>query len=159
MREEVKEQIIIDDRRSWRNANRFSLSIQMISLVLLLLLVCVVLVQVYSGVITTSVNAEALNKSVLICRNAAEIFTATGDMNETARLLTDGGAASSPISFDRQLNVTEPDSSWLTLEMTQREGENDVKILDLNVTKNGETVYTLSVMAYAPEKGGDAVGE
>lgn len=145
-------------RRIWRDSYRFSLTFQMIGLVLLLLLVCTILVRIYAGVMTTSLQAEALNKSVLLCRNTGELFTERGDLEETVSLL---GAAEQPdagyalLYFDRELHCVPESDGWLALELREDAGQtqrNGIKTCDMEVTQDGKSIYRLSVQVYVPEE-------
>lgn len=148
----------MEDRRVWRDSYRFSLTFQMIGLVLLLLLVCTVLVRIYAGVMTTSLQAEALNKGVLICRNAGELFTEKGDLAETVTLLgapkpaRDGRAR---VYFDREMNCVSKSERWLTLELrskAKRLQKSEMRTCDLEVTKDGASIYRISVQVFVPEE-------
>jgi hypothetical protein len=143
-------------RQVWRDSHRFALSFQMVGLVVVLLLVCTVLVQIYASALSTSLRTEALNKGVLLCRNAGELFTERGNLDETAALL--GGEAAEQdhavLYFDRSLNCVDESRSWLTLELSVEDRDvGGLKDCRMNVTREGKPVYELTVSVYAPERG------
>lgn len=148
----------MEDRRVWRDSYRFSLTFQMIGLVLLLLLVCTVLVRIYAGVMTTSLQSEALNKGVLICRNAGELFTERGNLEETVTLLGDPHALEGDharLYFDRDLNCVTESEGWLTLEMKANARElkrSGLRTCELEVTYDGASVYHVTVQTFVPKE-------
>ena len=145
-------------RRAWRDSYRFSLTLQMVGLVLLLLLVCTVLVQVYAGVLATSLHSETLNKSVLLCRNTGEVFTEQCDLEKTVELL----GASTPaekehalLYFDRELQCVPESEGWITLELNAdlgQPGKSGIRTCDMEVTQDGKSIYRLSVQVYVPKE-------
>ena len=62
--------------REWKDTFRFSLSLQMIGMVLLLVLCSMLLLKAYAGVVRSSQRSDALSKSVQYSRSLAEIFLA-----------------------------------------------------------------------------------
>jgi hypothetical protein len=148
----------MEDRRVWRDSYRFSLTFQMIGLVLLLLFVCTILVRIYAGVMTTSLRAEATNKGVLICRNAGELFTERGNLEETVALLGASDAAEADrarLYFDRDLNCVTESEGWLTLELKANADElqkSGLRTCDMEVTYDGAPVYHLTVQTFVPEE-------
>ena len=62
--------------REWKDTFRFSLSLQMIGMVLLLVLCSMLLLKAYAGVVRSSQRSDALSKSVQYSRSLAEMFLA-----------------------------------------------------------------------------------
>lgn len=146
------------ERRGWKDSFRFSLSFQMVGLVLLLLFVCTILVRVYAGVMTTSLRAEALNKGVQLCRNAGEIFTEQGDLKETATVL--GGTVEDEnhvlLYFDRDMRCVGASEGWITLDLKMdapKADQKGLKTCKMSVIQDGDSIYDVSVQAFVPEKG------
>ena len=77
--------------REWKDTFRFSLSLQMVGMAVLLVLSCTLLAKVYAGVISSSRHTKALNESVQISRNIAEAYTARPEISEELQLLADSG--------------------------------------------------------------------
>ena len=154
-----KDSGIWTEKRVWKDSFRFSLSFQMIALVLLLLFVCTILVRVYAGVMTTSLKAEALNKGVQLCRNAGEIFTERGDLKETVVVL--GGTESKDqnhalLYFDRDMRCVEAAEGWISLDLKMaapKAGQKGLKTCKMTVIRDGDSIYDVSVQTFVPEKG------
>lgn len=138
--------------RSWRDGFRFSQSLQMIGLITILLLVCMILVQVYSGTVSASRKTHQLNDGVALSRSIAECYTATGSLEETAQQY--GVSAQSDeaqLWFDGDLApVQESDSTYtVTLQETiQPTDAGSLKNCAIAVAADGETIYTLTVSVY-----------
>lgn len=144
------------DKRQWRDSFRFSLSLQMIGMVLVLSLAGMVLVRTWAGVITTSRRTEALNKGVLLCRSAAELYTPRGDLAGTVEALggqAEPGAQSVRLSYDREMHLT-GEGAFLVLELRELPvGDDGLRQCQLTVEQDRRELYTLTVKTFVPEGG------
>lgn len=137
----------------WRDNVRFSLSIQMIGMVLVLALTGMVLVRTWAGVLLTARRTRALNQGVLLCRSAAELYTRDGDLSNTVEAL--GGALepdgqSALLYYDRDMQPTDA-APFLTLELREEPEQEKLHRCALTVTQDGGVVYSLTVEAFVPE--------
>jgi hypothetical protein len=145
------------EQRLWRDTSRFSLSAQMIVMVLVLALVAMILVKTWAGIIATSRRTEALNKGVLLCRSAAEVYTREADLSAAAQAL--GGAQSKEgdtlsLGFDREMKTPEGEDPFLTLELSEPgNAEQGLHSCELVVRQDGKELYRMTVKTFAPGKG------
>ena len=142
-------------KREWRDTDRFSLSIQMIGLVVILLVVSAVLMRVYAHVVRTSMQAEVLNKSVLLCRNTAELYRQNGQIEDIADAygVQIGDPDALTAYFDRDMQPAAEKDAWFVLQILSEEETQGVRTIKMQVTHEGEAVYDLDVSVCAPEGG------
>ena len=143
------------NRQLWRDSFRFSLSLQMVGMVLVISLAGMVLVRTWGGILTTARRTQALNQGVLLCRSAAELYTRDADLANTLAALGgqgEPGAQSAQLSYDREMNLTEGES-FLTLTLEEQPEAEGLRSCTLTVTQDGRELYSLSVETYVPEGG------
>ena len=148
---------IRSEKRRWRDTDKFSLSIQMIGLVVILLIASTVLIRVYSGSVQASIRTEVLNKSIVLTRNAAEIYRANGDLSDIAQAYRSvEGNGTLTVNVDRDLQPTGEKEGWLVLEM-QEEADDTLHTLHMQVKWQGDfertDVYDLDVTVFVPQGG------
>ena len=148
---------IRSEKRRWRDTDRFSLSIQMIGLVVILLIASTVLIRVYSRSVQASIRTEVLNKSIVLTRNAAEIYRANGDLSDIAQAYRSvEGNGTLTVNVDRDLQPTGEKEGWLVLEM-QEEADDTLHTLHMQVKWQGDPertdVYDLDVTVFVPQGG------
>jgi type II secretory pathway pseudopilin PulG len=140
-------------RQLWRDSFRFSLSLQMVGMVLVISLAGMVLVRTWGGILTTARRTQALNQGVLLCRSAAELYTRDGDLAGTLAALGgqgEPGAKSAQLSYDRDMNLTEGES-FLTLTLEEQPEAEGLHSCALTVTQDGRKLYSLTVETYVTE--------
>ena len=143
------------NRQLWRDSFRFSLSLQMVGMVLVISLAGMVLVRTWGGILTTARRTQALNQGVLLCRSAAELYTRDADLANTLAALGgqgEPGAQSAQLSYDREMNLTEGES-FLTLTLEEQPEAEGLHSCTLTVTQDGRELYSLTVETYVPEGG------
>jgi type II secretory pathway pseudopilin PulG len=143
------------NRQLWRDSFRFSLSLQMVGMVLVISLAGMVLVRTWGGILTTARRTQAMNQGVLLCRSAAELYTRDADLANTLAALGgqgEPGVQSVQLSYDREMNLTEGES-FLTLTLEEQPEAEGLHSCTLTVTQDGRELYSLSVETYVPEGG------
>ncbi len=139
-------------RNKWRDTFRFSLSLQMLGMVILLVLSCTLLVKVYAGVIQSSRSTMALNESVQACRSLAEIYTASPRQEEALSLIREAygpvgeDSGSYILYLDKEGEGCEEAEAFVKLNMSFEEG--DMSSLHLSALFENEEIYQLSVDAW-----------
>jgi hypothetical protein len=142
-------------RNVWRDNFRFSLSVQMVGMVLVISLTGMILVRTWAGVLSTARRTRALNQGVLLCRSAAELYTRDGDLSTTVETLggsMEPGAQSAALCYDREMNLT-PEPDFLTLELREEPEEAGLHRCTLTVTQDQRELYALTVETFVPEGG------
>lgn len=139
-------------RNSWKDTFRFSLSLQMLGMVILLVLSCTLLVKVYAGVIQSSRSTMALNESVQACRSLAEIYTsaprqedALSRMKEAYGSLAEDGSTYI-VFLDKEGEGCEEAEAFVKVNMSFEKG--DMSSLHLSAMFENEEIYQLSVDAW-----------
>ena len=133
----------------WKDTFRFSLSLQMVGMTVLLVLACTILVRVYAGVIQKSQNTRALSESIQVCRNLAEQFEAAPDegWNREVFLNSDLTPCDASQAYLRFV-LTESSSETATGQMRE------LIIDSFRVADQGkEPLYSLSVRVFVPGEG------
>jgi hypothetical protein len=122
-------------------------SVQMLCFVAILLVICGVLMRVYSGVAKESQAAKDLNNAVQLCRSAEEAFYGTDSLDEAVQAL--GGAEGErQLFFDEQLDCTEDGSYLMILEESE---EGRIRTCSISVYVGADLIYSLSPERYQPE--------
>lgn len=130
--------------------------VQILILVLLFLGITVVLVRVFSTSVAVSRQATDVNHGVQICRNAAEAFTAGGDVQDAVTTLG-GTAGEEVLYFNREGMCVEKAASAYTLTLEQTEEQTQAGTMITAVfffyDTEQQCVYSLTAQVYQPEGG------
>ncbi|MDO4459262.1 MAG: hypothetical protein Q4C42_04115 [Clostridia bacterium] len=136
---------------------RFSQTLQMVILTLILIGISCVLLKVFAESVNTSRKAEELNLAVQMCRNTAEIYESCGDIKETCEILC--GNQSLTTSYTLWYNGSEiftdktPECSYISLSETYVGTVKSLNIAAYN--KENENIYSLTVKKFL-KSGGDS---
>lgn len=134
----------------------FAFCIQILVFVLLFLGITAVLIRVFATSATLSRQAQALNCSVQICRDAAEAFTASGSVSETASAL--GGAEGERVLYFNQKGVCVSSGAsayTLTLQQTQKQTKAGTLLTGVFSVYDAtwKCLYSLTAQVYQSEGG------
>lgn len=138
--------------KEWKDTFRFSLSLQMIGMVLLLVLCSMLLLRAYAGVVRSSQRSDALSKSVQYSRSLAEMFLAdpAGDPFD--------GKTTWYLSED--LQPCSEEKAFLCIVISDEVEKTDTgEIRTLTIRSEHvsdlerEEIYALSVDAFIPKEG------
>lgn len=115
--------------------------------VVLLLLICSVLMQVYAGTARISQEAKDLNNAVQLCRTAQEAFYGTESLDEAVQVLG-GEEGERALSFDEQLHCVEQGLYLMTWTETNAE---DLQTCEVSVYSEAKLLYSLTMDRYQSE--------
>ena len=116
-------------RKSWRETFRFSLSLQMVGMVLLLVLSSMLLISVYAGSIRSVKHSSHLYDGIMLARNIAEMYTADPDLDKVREY-----AAGSTSEGSLQADLSETVAGSLhTLNIRIFSGEEEIYQLGVDV--------------------------
>ena len=135
---------------NWKDSFRFSLSLQMVGMTILLVLSCMILVRVYAGVIRSTQHSKILSESIQASRNLAEEYQAKPDLSDW----------DSPVIFlDRDMAACSEDGAYLKIVLSEDVTETATgRICRLTIESipmsgsQEDPVYSLSTEVFVPEE-------
>ncbi len=134
-----------------KTEHRLGFALPILMYVGIFALCCCILVCVFAGAKTMGRQAELKNNAVQLCRNAAEVYRAEGNIEAVQKVLAEGG----PLCFDRNLKSCDRDDADLCLELTEKledSARGTMKTLELSALDGaGKVVYSLQVKVYVPK--------
>ncbi len=132
--------------------------VEMIIVLLFFVLASVTVLRAFAASGSISRESGRLEGMSFCAQSAAELYSETGNLSETARELfgiETENAGTVIVPLDEQCRYSNSDAS-LYMNMTAASGERD-GLSELHITfsdKSGEMLYEIKAGAYIPKKGG-----